>query len=430
MAQKRVTGNLRLIARREGPVYYIRSRVPGRVPEETNERLGPKWTERGRPPAGFYTPKMARDALRDYLAYASSGVADGDSAAVTFRQACAERLRYLEHDKQRKPSTLRDYQLVIEHDLIAFFGEDEPIDAITTADVDALKDQLLGRVSHRTAQKVLVIMHGVMARAKRKGWIKANPCEDAEKVTLTASDTFNILEPEQVFALARAAGDNTMGALFVTGAFTGLRCPGELSALRWEHIDFSNRIVHVLRNFTRGTEGTTKGKRRRSVPLSDQAMLALDALSRREHFTAPGDLVFCTATGAHLSGDAIRDAFYDSLASAGLEHLRYAVVPTDDAPGELREDPIIPYDLRHTFGSLAVRKAPLSDVQAWMGHQDISTTMRYVHYVPQHDAAAKLSAAFAPESVSRTVSRNAKIGPETSETQSTENGSTEPRTTK
>ena len=46
MAQKRVTGNLRLIARREGPVYYIRSRVPGRVPEETNERLGPKWTER------------------------------------------------------------------------------------------------------------------------------------------------------------------------------------------------------------------------------------------------------------------------------------------------------------------------------------------------------------------------------------------------
>ena len=65
-----------------------------------------------------------------------------------------------------------------------------------------------------------------------------------------------------------------------------------------------------------------------------------------------------------------------------------------------------------------------------MGHQDISTTMRYVHYVPQHDAAAKLSAAFAPESVSRTVSRNAKIGSETSESQSTENGSTEPRTTK
>ena len=71
----------------------------------------------------------------------------------------------------------------------------------------------------------------------------------------------------------------------------------------------------------------------------------------------------------------------------------------------LREDPIIPYDLRHTFGSLAVRTAPLSDVQAWMGHQHISTTMRYVHYVPQHDAAAKLTAAFTPEPVHPTVHR-------------------------
>ena len=29
-----------------------------------------------------------------------------------------------------------------------------------------------------------------------------------------------------------------------------------------------------------------------------------------------------------------------------------------------------------------------------MGHQDVQTTMRYVHYVPRHDAAAKLTAAF------------------------------------
>ena len=28
-----------------------------------------------------------------------------------------------------------------------------------------------------------------------------------------------------------------------------------------------------------------------------------------------------------------------------------------------------------------------------MGHADIATTMIYVHHVPQHDAAAKLSAA-------------------------------------
>jgi integrase len=191
-----------------------------------------------------------------------------------------------------------------------------------------------------------------------------------------------VLEPEQVQAVARAAESELLSALFTVAAFTGLRCPGELRALKWSSIDFQNRIVHVVKNYVLGEEGVTKGKRVRSVPLSDQALVALDGLSRRPHFTRPNDLVFCTSTGDYLSGDVIRDRFYSALKVAGLGHLRE------------KDDPIIPYDLRHTFGTLAVRNAPLTDVQAWMGHQEVSTTMRYVHYVPRLDAAAKLTAAF------------------------------------
>ena len=33
----------------------------------------------------------------------------------------------------------------------------------------------------------------------------------------------------------------------------------------------------------------------------------------------------------------------------------------------------------------------LSDVKAYMGHADIQTTMRFVHHVPQHDAAEQLT---------------------------------------
>ena len=33
-----------------------------------------------------------------------------------------------------------------------------------------------------------------------------------------------------------------------------------------------------------------------------------------------------------------------------------------------------------------------------MGHANIATTMRYLHYVPQHDDAARLTAAFATAS--------------------------------
>jgi hypothetical protein len=50
---------------------------------------------------------------------------------------------------------------------------------------------------------------------------------------------------------------------------------------------------------------------------------------------------------------------------------------------------------RMRCGRFMRSRNPLTDVQAWMGHRSITTTMRYVHYVPQHDAAARLTAAFA-----------------------------------
>jgi integrase len=83
-----------------------------------------------------------------------------------------------------------------------------------------------------------------------------------------------------------------------------------------------------------------------------------------------------------LESGRVRAAFYRGLASAGLERLRQ------------KDNPMTFHDLRHTFGTLAVRKLPVTDVQAYMGHADIQTTMRYVHHVPRTDAARRLSEAF------------------------------------
>jgi integrase len=50
------------------------------------------------------------------------------------------------------------------------------------------------------------------------------------------------------------------------------------------------------------------------------------------------------------------------------------------------------HDLRHSFGTMAVRAFPITDVQTWMGHADITTTRKYIHYAPQPEAAARLGA--------------------------------------
>jgi integrase len=392
MTSAHATGHVEIRDRGGGPVFYAKLKLPDGA--QPRRRLGRVWTKRSRPPAGYLTRAQAEARLQAILAGDDSMV-NLSPSRVTFKAACEERLRYLRDDKQRKRSTMADYSNVIDHDLLPYFGEDTPVEDINTHDVDALKDHLLTRVSHRTAQKILVILHGVMARAKRKGWITVNPCEDAEKVTVKRSDDFNVLSVEQVHAVASEAASELLRAVFLTAAFTGLRM-GELLALRWRHIDFASRILHVQRNYVEGEEDTPKSHRRRSVPVSDQAVVVLEALSRREHFTGPDDLVLCDEVGHHLDDNTVRDEFYAALERAGLGHLRYVEPPNHANPkGVMRDDPIVFHDLRHTFGTqCAARGIDLRKIQAWMGHADIQTTMRYLHYVPAHDDAARLTAAF------------------------------------
>ena len=109
----RVTGHLKLIERREGPVWYAKTRVPGRTPEQTTRRLAPAHLTGGKPPAGRLTRKQAADALSDLLAEERRKVGDGaydhQLEGATFADAAAGFLHHLEHVKGREFSTLRDY---------------------------------------------------------------------------------------------------------------------------------------------------------------------------------------------------------------------------------------------------------------------------------------------------------------------------------
>lgn len=52
------------------------------------------------------------------------------------------------------------------------------------------------------------------------------------------------------------------------------------------------------------------------------------------------------------------------------------------------------HDLRHTFGSLAIREFDLVAIKNMMGHAKLSTTERYLHTKPRPDDAAKLTDIF------------------------------------
>src|SRR5439155_15818058 len=105
---------------------------------------------------------------------------------------------------------------------------------------------------------------------------------------------------------------------------------------------------------------------------------ALDRLSRREHFTTPGDRAFCNVLGRTLDGSAVRKRFKRARDAAGLRSLRF-------------------HDLRHTYDSLlAAAGIDLVSIQAVMGHSAPSTTSRYLHARPATDQAAIFIRAFQP----------------------------------
>jgi integrase len=337
-----------------------------------------------KPDPTYLSPAEARDELAGLLASAEREPTDPRRKREhdhTFGEACDAWLDYVEHEKARRPSTVRDYRNAVRCYLLPEFGTDTLLRTVDTRRIDAYRERLLTEthLSRRTVQKILVQLYSILKRAKRKGWIDANPAEDTERVAVPRTGEFNVLTPDEVHAVARADGSDLYAVLYITAAFTGLRM-GELRALRWVDVDFANRIVHVRRNLVRDAQGAPKSQRVRSVPMSDPVAVALDALSRRDCGTAPEDRVFTLGHDEPIHQDTVRKRFYAALDRAGLGALRE------------KDAPIVFHDLRHTFGTLAVQAFPLTDVMAMMGHADISTTMIYVHHVPQHDAAARLTA--------------------------------------
>lgn len=255
----------------------------------------------------------------------------------------------------------------------------------------------------------MIVLRMILKRALDLGWLGGEPGREARDHPAAQADPdFNILEPSQVEAVARAVASVTpeeiphyrhtaeaepvvdqndlatmterrrlYGDVVRVAAYTGLRV-GELRALRWRDVDFANATIHVRRNApTSAPAGSKikapKSRHGRSVPLIDAAATVLDGVSRHlEEHRLPTDaeaLVFPTREGGLLDDSRVRKTFYRGLAAANLGHLRE------------KDNPMTFHDLRHVFGTIAVRAFPVTDVQAFIGHQSITTTMRYVHHV-------------------------------------------------
>jgi integrase len=285
------------------------------------------------------------------------------------------------------------------------------IDTITPQEVTAFLDELddFG-LAPRTCNKYRSVISGIYtwaARADTYG-LNYNPVSKESKRREADPGELVTYTPEQVALIARtmregkhrgarmraggehskpenraerAREDEQDAAAVIVAAFAGLRL-GELVGLRWRDVDFAAQRIRVQRAYVMGELTSTKGRKGRSLPMSEQVAQALAKLGQRPAFTGPDDLVFAGADGEVIDGGALARRY---------KRARDAVRASDSSVPSLRW-----HDLRHTFGSLcAAAGVDVVSIQSWLGHSSIRTTQRYMHHAPSAGDAARLSAAFA-----------------------------------
>ena len=411
----------------------------------TMRRIGPAWREReeggswvkrpGRPRGGALDHRaatVAASALVEQVEQAGTDHAkaqakrDQELQRVTFRKVAHAYLEHLEQTGKAKPSTLRSHcsrlaepgaahrrgdGQAVGHVMSAL--GDKTAASITTADVDALLTEVArgnGAVkpTPRTVNAYRALVSAIFNYGRKPSTfgLPSNPVEHATVRAEAQRAALDYYSVEEIEALARALEggrhrdpqkleaaeltwrkweDGRDADLVRVAAYCGLR-RGELVALTWRDVDLAGCRLIVQNAISDGQMSGTKSRQLRIVPLPPQAVAVLD---RREQvpdpaghrFTTSDGYVFRGRDGRHLDGSALRRRYVAARDRAGLRPLRF-------------------HDLRHSYGSLLVANGvSLVEVKSAMGHSKITTTERYLHARPAHEAAERFGAAFTPQSV-------------------------------
>jgi integrase len=267
-----------------------------------------------------------------------------------------------------KPSSAEAYESIFRNHLMPTFGELR-LDAIGDELVQRLKGELVeDEMGNKSINNILTALSVTLRRAVDWKVIEAMPC----RIRLLKWDRVEVpfYDFSEYRRLVEGAGavDPRIELLVLLAGDAGLR-RGESIGLEWTDVDLRRRSLHVQRSSWNGHVTLPKGGRSRRLPLTERLEVAL-----RAHRHLVGPRVLYCEDGASPTNKVVRMWMQKAQRRAGLP-----------ATGAY-------HLLRHTFCShLAMQGATVKAIQELAGHQDISTTQRYMHLSPAHkDAAIRL----------------------------------------
>ncbi len=258
---------------------------------------------------------------------------------------------------QQKASTVFTKERILHVHLVPALGN-KRLDAITNEDVAHLKASL-GSYNPKTVNNVINVLSKMLNVAVEWDVIERLPCRI--KLLKTVTPVMAFYEDDQFARLVEGAKkvDARVQLTVLLGGDAGLR-RGEIVSLRQCDVDLRRHQLHVRFATWRGIEDSPKGGRGRIIPMTEALASALTA---NRHLRGPR--VLHQDDGKPVDENLLQVWMERATSRAGLEPTRSLHV------------------LRHTFCSrLAMKGAPAKAIQELAGHQNLGTTLRYMHLSP------------------------------------------------
>ena len=214
---------------------------------------------------------------------------------------------------------------------------------------------------------VITVILNFSARHRR---IPFNPAQGFQKLKETR-ESMNFWEKEEALEFLRFADkkypkgspNRNVYVIYLLALNTGLRS-GEIWGLMPCDLNTPG-LMRVERQFERLTQKIrpTKGKKSRAVPCSLEIRQELLDIIREKN-RGPRDTILTSPDGSSVNHDNFIKRYYlKDLKESGVRPIRF-------------------HDLRHTaLTRMVASNIDLKTIQEIGGHQDIKTTMNYVHLV-------------------------------------------------
>jgi integrase len=312
------------------------------------------------------------------------GVHTAPSKSITVAEAAEAWIKRAEADGCER-TTIQGYCAYVDLHILPRIGRLK-LGHLTSAKVEAFRDDLLANHSRDLARKVLASLKSLLKAAKH-AHIAADVTIKKGTRERKLEPGIDIPTPAEFKRLIEAAKDDLRHrTLLLTAALTGLRA-SELRGLRWSDVDLKGGEVHVRQRADRfnaiGAPKTNSSAR--TVPLAPDVTSAL----KEWKLACPKgdlDLVFPSSTG--------RIQHHKNILRS-LEPVIVAAHVVDKAG----KPKYALHAFRHFFASWCInrkaaggRELPPKDVQTLLGHSSIVMTLdRYGHMFPHRDDRDELA---------------------------------------